>query len=248
MSIKTLVIEDEEKSLQVITDLMRRYADDLVLLGSSGSVDESVQLIQSTSPELVFMDIQIFDGTGFEALRKLDARDFEVIFITAHDAYAVEAFRVCAIDYLLKPIGIDQFEEAIDRARNRIREKKKQQRLDHLLDSLTTHIGQEQKIRITTINSLEFIDMKDILWCKSEGGYTAFHLACGKKLISSHNLGYYEDLLCSNDFFRIHNVSIINLRYIQSYIRGRSSFVVLTNGTQLEISQRRKSDFLDRFS
>ena len=247
MAIPTIVVEDEEKSLHVIVELIRQFTTDIELVGSAGYVDKSAQLIADSLPELVFMDIQLADGTGFDVLRKVSARDFELIFLTAHDGYAVDAFRVSAIDYLMKPVGIPEFEEAVGRAKGRIDEKKKYRRIDHLLDSLEHSRQQDRKIAVPTVGGCEFVELTDILWCTSEGSYTQFYLLGGRRVVSSRNLGFYESLLCAHNFYRIHNSSIINLRFIKSYVKGKCSLVVLTDGTQLEISQRRKADFLERF-
>jgi two-component system LytT family response regulator len=247
MSIPTVIIEDEEKSVLVIKNLTQQFAMDLQLAGTAGSVGQSVELIERQSPQLIFLDVQIADGSGFDVLRKFVDRSFEVIFITAHNQYAVEAFRFAATDYLLKPIGIPEFIEAVERACGRIREKSSHGQIDVLLRHLSQGGRQDRKVCVPTTIGHEFIDLKDIVWCNSEGGYTIFHLVNNSKVISSRNLGSYEELLCANNFYRIHHTSIINLSYIKSYIKGKNSYVVMTNGAKLEISQRRKNDFLDSF-
>ncbi len=247
MTIQTIVIEDEEKSLHVIGSLIQQFAPDLKLAGTAGSVAKGVRLIEDMAPQLVFLDIRLSDGTGFDVLRKLSSRNFELVCITAYDNYAVEAFRFSAIDYLLKPIGIPEFKEAIERARKKITEKNGRQHIETLLHNLARQNVHDRKIGVATITGFEFIDLGDIVWCNSEGSYTTFFLVNKTKLISSRNLGSYEDLLCANNFCRIHNASIINLRYVKSYIKGKNGYVVMTNGDKLEISQRRKGDFLDKF-
>ena len=234
MPIQTIILEDEAKSLDVISNLIRQFTSDIELIGSAGWVDKSVQLISEKTPQLVFMDIRLADGTGFDVLKKVTSRDFELIFVTAYEEYALDALRVSALDYLLKPIGIPEFEGAVGRARDKIREKKNLE-----------HSSIERKIGVATLSGYEFIDAKDIIWCTSSSGYTHFNCADGKKLISSRNLGFYEDLLYARNFYRIHNSSIINLRFLKSYIKGKISYVVLTDGTRLEISQRRKGEFLE---
>jgi two-component system LytT family response regulator len=247
MSIPTVIIEDEEKSVLVIKNLTQQFAMELELTGTAGSVGQSVELIERQSPQLIFLDVQIADGSGFDVLRKFADRSFEVIFITAHNQYAVEAFRFAATDYLLKPIGIPEFIEAVKRACTRIREKSGHQRIDVLLDNFLQQGRQDRKICIPTSGGHEFIDLKDIVWCGSEGCYTIFHLANNSKVISSRNLGSYAELLCANNFYRIHHTTIINLSFIKSCVKGKSPYVVMTNGAKLEISQRRKNDFLDYF-
>jgi two-component system LytT family response regulator len=234
MPIQTIILEDEAKSLNVISNLIRQFTSDIELIGSAGWVDKSVQLISEKTPQLVFMDIRLADGTGFDVLRRVASRDFELIFVTAYEEYALDALRASAVDYLLKPIGIPEFEGAVGRVRDKIREKKNLE-----------HTSVERKIGVATLSGYEFIDAKDIIWCTSRSGYTHFHCSDGKKLISSRNLGFYEDLLYPRNFYRIHNSSIINLRFLKSYIKGKISYVVLTDGTRLEISQRRKGEFLE---
>ncbi|WP_143305890.1 LytR/AlgR family response regulator transcription factor [Chitinophaga vietnamensis] len=241
--IRTVVIEDEEKCRQVICKLIDQYPQDLELLGTTGSIDEGVALIEREMPQLLFLDVQISGGTGFDLLRRLSTRNFELVCMTAFDNYAVEAVRFSAIDYLLKPLGEADFEAAVQRARKKINEKKNQ-RIDTLLHNIVQQNNQDRKVSIATVTGYEFIDVKDIIWCHSTGGYTTFYLANNTKVISSRNLGFYEELLGSSNFCRIHNESIVNLRFIKSYVKGKSGYLIMTDGTKLEISQRRKGDFL----
>ncbi|NSL85305.1 LytR/AlgR family response regulator transcription factor [Chitinophaga solisilvae] len=245
MALRTIIIEDEENSLQVICSLLAEFAPDFELCGTADSVDKSVQLIETIQPQVVFTDVQIADGTGFDVLRKLSSRNFELVCLTAHNSYAVEAVRFSAIDYLLKPIGIPEFEAAVTHIRERINAKRKHEHIDLLLHNLAQFNTQDKKISIATVNGYEFVDIKDIIWCGAESSYTIFHLANNTQIISSRNLGYYESLLCSNNFCRIHHTSIINMRFIKSYIKGKSGYVVMSNGSRLEVSQRRKNDFLN---
>jgi two-component system LytT family response regulator len=248
MVIRTVIIEDEEKSLCVLSELIRQFAGDLEICGSAGYVDKAVQLIETKAPQLVFLDVRIADGTGFDVLRKLPSRDFELVFVTAYDNYAVEAFRFSAVDYLLKPIGIPEFEEAVDRVRKKATEKNRHGNIDTLLFNLARQSGQDRKVSIPTLHGCEFADLKDILWCSSKGSYTIFHLTNKTKIISSRNLGFYEELLSGNRFFRIHHKAIINMQFVKSYVKGKSGVVILTDGTELKISQRKKMDFLKECS
>ncbi|AEV97007.1 hypothetical protein A4D02_18430 [Niastella koreensis] len=246
MYVKTIIIEDEESSLFVLQDLIGRLTTNLNILGTAGHLDSAIQLIKCSAPDLVFMDVRIGDGTGFDVLQKLSDRNFELIFVTAYDNYALEAFRFAAIDYLLKPIGMDEFEEAVKRASNRIVEKKRYDTIGVLLHNLFQESEQHKKINIATLNGYEFVELRDIVWCKSEGAYTIFYLSDKSKIVSARNLGYYEELLCCNNFCRIHYSTIINMKLIKSYVKGKGGYIVMSDGTELEISQRRKGDFLEK--
>ena len=234
MLLQTIVVEDEGKSFPLISDLIRSFPSDIKLIGSAGQVDKCVQLITDKLPQLVFMDTQLVDGTGFDVLRKVTSRDFELIFVTARSEYALDAFRVSAVDYLLKPVDVPTFSAAIGRAKSRIDGKRSPPWADT-----------ERKIAVATLDGFEFIDQKDVIWCSAEGGgYTRFYMTGGGRILSSRNLGYYEDVLDPRYFYRVHNSFVVNLRFLKSYVRGKNSQVVLSDGTRLEMSQRRRTGFL----
>jgi len=245
MRIKTVIIEDEQKSILVLTDLIKRMADDIDIKGTAGYVEEAVKLLEQAEPDLVFMDVRIADGTGFDVLRKLSFRNFALIVITAYDNYALDAFRFSAIDYLLKPIGIPHFEEALQRARHMLSQKMRNNAIETLLHNLGQQGGQDKKIGIATVNGYEFIELNHIIWCQSEGSYTIFHLTDKSKITSSRNIGFYEEMLNNYNFCRIHHGIIIHMRFIKSYRKGKGGQVIMSDGTELEIAQRRKSAFLD---
>ncbi|GGA82766.1 LytR/AlgR family response regulator transcription factor [Puia dinghuensis] len=247
MPINTVIIEDEEKSLCVLKDFIDRLAPDLQVCGTAGHIDDAVGLILSTAPHLVFLDICIADGLGFDVLKRVPQGNFELICITAYDDYAIDAFQHAAVDYLLKPLGIQPFKDAVARVRKRVEEKVHYKAVEALLRNQGQQNSQDQKIGIPTINGCDFIDMKDILWCKSDGHYTTFYLIDKSRIMSTRNLGAYEEMLSHNNFFRIHHSAIINMRWIKTYIKGKGGYVVLTDGTELEISQRRKGEFLEKF-
>jgi two-component system, LytTR family, response regulator len=245
MLIKTIIIEDEEKTLFVIKDLIHRYAPHLQVIGCASHVEPATDLVESVQPQLVFMDVQIGDGTGFDVLRALSARNFELVFITAYDNYALEAIRFAAIDYLLKPVGIAEFKTAIERVDNRLKEKTQYTQLETLIHNLSQTDAGNKKLSIPSVSGYEFVNLSDIAWCKSEGSYTVFFLADKTKITSSRNIGYYEEIMNTNDFYRVSNSVMFNLRFLKSYSRN-SGTVVLNDGTELSISTRRKSEFVDR--
>jgi two-component system, LytTR family, response regulator len=246
MLFKTVIIEDEEKSVHVLQDLIDELAHDLTVCGTASHIESAIRLIETSAPDLVFMDVCIGDGTGFDVLKNLTNRNFELIFITAYDNYALQAFKFSAIDYLLKPIGMDEFEEAVDKARKRLSAGKNYDRIEGLLNNVFQQTEQFKKINIATLNGYEFIDLQQIVWCKSEGAYTTFYLADKSKIASTRNLGYYEDLLTRNNFCRIHHSVVINMQLIKNYVKGKGGYVTMTDGTELEVSQRRKADFLGK--
>ena len=244
MTIKTVVIEDEQKSLHVLEDLIKQFASDLNVCGTAGHVETAIQEIETKSPDLVLMDVRIADGTSFDVLKRLSSRNFELIFVTAYDSYALEAIRFSAIDYLLKPVSIQEFLDAIERTRKKLSQKITHNNIDALLHTLVNQNSVSKKINIPTLAGYEFIDLADIIWCKSEGHYTTFFLSQTIKLTSSRNLGFYESLLGHYNFCRINHGIIINIDFIKTYMKGKGGYVIMKDGTELEISQRKKAEFL----
>jgi two-component system, LytTR family, response regulator len=245
MHTKTIIIEDEEKNLFVISDLIHRYAPTLELCGTASHVAPAARLIESVRPNLVLMDVRIGDGTGFDVLRALSTREFELIFITAYDSYALEAIRFAAIDYLLKPVGIAEFKTAIERAENRLKEKTHYSKLETLMYNLSQTDPGNKKLSIPSVSGYEFVNLSDIVWCKSEGSYTIFYLADRTKITSSRNIGFYEEIMNINDFYRVSNSVMFNLHFLKSYSRNQAT-IMLNDGTELAISTRRKGDFVER--
>jgi two-component system, LytTR family, response regulator len=246
MQIRTVTVEDEEKSLYVLHELIRQCAPDLELCGSASHTGNAVKLIETTAPQLVFMDVRIADGTGFDVLQQLSSRNFELILVTAYDHYAIDAFRFAAIDYLLKPIGMPEFEEALDRARKRLTEKSRYENIDTLMHNLVHHKEQDKKLSIPTLSGYDFVDLHNVVWCKSDNSYTTFFLTDKTKITSSRNIGFYEDVLTGYNFCRINHGIIINMHLVRSYIKGKGGHVIMNDGTELEVSQRRKGDFLEK--
>jgi two-component system LytT family response regulator len=246
MPIKTIIIEDEKKSRCLLEEMILRFATDLDVCGTASHMSGAIQLIETTKPQLIFLDVRIGDGTGFDVLKKISSRSFELIFVTAYDNYAIEAFRYAAIDYLLKPISIPVFEEAVDRAREKISNKNRSNSIDTLLQKMFHQNEKGNKIGVPTSYGLELVDIADITWCKSDGSYTTFYLTNKSKIVSSNRIGVYEELLCANNFYRIHNGTIINMKFVKSYIKGKTNYIVMLDGTELQVAQRRKGDFLDK--
>ncbi|HWB94670.1 MAG TPA: LytTR family DNA-binding domain-containing protein [Puia sp.] len=244
MTINTIIIEDEEKSIYVLRELLRRSAPDIEVTGIAGHIEKAVRLIEDSAPQLVFLDIRIGDGLGFEVLRRLQKRDFELICLTAYDTYALEAFRYSAIDYLLKPVGIQELGEALERVRARLTHRNTYSAIGALLHNLSGHSN--KIIAVPTSQGFDFIDPETIVWCQANGGQTIIHVTDGSNHTASRNIGFYEELLCTGNFFRIHHNAIVNLNQVKSYVKGKGGYLILSNGAELEVSLRRKTEFLQK--
>ncbi len=248
MLYKTVVIEDEPNSLEAIITLIKNYSPSLQIAGHAAGVADAVKLITTQKPQLVFMDVRIADGTGFDVLRQLQPINFELIFVTAYDSYAMEAIKFAAVDYLMKPVGIQEFEAAIARVQKRLEDKIKHLHVETLLYNLAQQNGTEKKISISSTGGYDFIYIKDVIWCSSDGSYTIFNLSGKQKIISTRHIGFYEELLNDKNFCRISHSIIINMQHIKRYIKGKDGHVIMSDDTELEISQRRKAEFLDNLA
>lgn len=245
MKITTLIIDDDADSTLVLSTYIRKNCPELIVSGKAESVAESMQLINKENPDLLILDISLPDGTAFDLLRQLPEQKFEVIFITAYDKYAIEAFKFSAIDYLLKPISYTELKEALRKVGDRIEEKYFKTHWLTLAHNLHYKNPYEKRLAIATSEGFIFTDIRAIVRLESHSNYTHFYFADGKKLVSSHTLGYYEDLLPEENFCRIHNSHLVNIEFIDRYIKGGvGGTIVLKNRMELSVSQRKKEEVI----
>lgn len=250
--IKALIVEDEKNSQELLKDLIEQYCEGVEVVAIAGSVASALQAIEDHKPDLVFQDIELPDGDGFQVLEKASPLDFEVIFTTAYDQYAMRAFKFAATDYLLKPIDIDELTAAVKRVVEKHEEgtpsPPNQENISTLLQNIRNLQQPFRRIVLPTSNGFTVVDPKDIIRCESDRNYTFIFLNDGRKILVSRTIKEYDEMLEDFNFFRIHQSHLINLNYLKNYTRGRGGYVELTNGTTLDVSARRKSEFLKRMA
>ncbi len=242
-----VLIDDDSKNLKILRSMLTAFCPGVKILGEATSAQSGIDLIKSVKPELVFLDIEMPYGNGFELLDKLMPVDFEIIFITAFDDYSLRAFKYSAIDYLLKPVDIDDLKAAINKASEKQYLKNNSQLLSNLLSNLTQDKSQHMKLAISTNDGLTFVKLGDIIRFQADRNYTILYLAGNQKVIGSKNIKEYEEMLPVEIFFRIHHSHIINLSYVKSYNKGRGGTVVMEDGANIEVAVRRKDNFLSHF-
>ena len=247
MIIKAIIVDDDIDSRLVTSTFTKKYFPDIHIVAEGASVKEGLELLKEIKPDLVFLDIEMPDGTGFDLLRSIEDKNFELVFITAFHAYAIEAFKFSAIDYLLKPLSATDLRESILKVKERIHGKIFAQQWMNLSYNLDHKNSYDRKLAIVTLNGFVFVDVKDIVRCESKSNYTQFYFNSGKNMVSSRNLGFYEELLPPEKFCRIHHSHLINIDFLHQYIKGGSGgMVVMKDGVQLDVSQRKKEDFLQK--
>lgn len=247
--IKAIIIDDEQHCIDRLKNLMVNYlSNEVDIIDSYTNIDDAYKGIIALQPDLVFLDVQINRETGFDLLRKLPIISFDVIFTTAFEQYAIKAFKFSAADYLLKPIDVDDLKDSIKRIREGENKAPKNENLNLLIANIKNIQHHTKKITVPTLNGLEFLTIQDILHCKSDVNYTTIFMKDKTKLMVAKTLKEFEGILSSYNFFRVHNSHLVNLNYIKSYHKGKGGYLILEDNTEIEVSTRRKDDFLQRLS
>lgn len=235
---RAVIVDDELHVHSTLGALLQHTGQEIQIVGNAQSVTQGIQLIDDTKPDLIFLDIQMNDGTGFDLLNALPAPYPHVIFVTAHDQFALDAFKYSAIDYLVKPVDLDELREAIEKAENRIEMDTFKLQMDILGNNLGSGIPSE-RIVLRDAESVHVIMVNNVLWCSAEGSYTYFHLVDDKKIVVSKNLKEYEVLLKSHNFYRIHRSYLINCNHVVRYDKFESS-LVFTSDKSIPISIKKE--------
>ena len=243
--LSSIIVDDESKSRESLKILIEDFCEGVAVKALCQNVTEAIQAIDQFKPDVVFLDIQLQRETGFDLLNQLKDFTFEVIFTTAFSEYAIKAFKFSAIDYLLKPIDIEELKLALTKV-----EKRKgaivTNHLQHLLQNLRAGTSNNYKLALPTSDGLVFVKVSDILYCQASSNYTEITLSDNKKYTVSRTLKEYEDMLTEQNFFRIHHSCLINLNEIKKYVRGEGGYVIMNNDKSLDVSKRKKESFLSR--
>ena len=241
--LKAIIIDDEKKGRDTLNYLVNTYCgEDVKIVCLAENVDEGICAIELFTPDIVFLDIQMNGETGFDLLEKIKEINFSIIFTTAYDQYALNAIKFSAIDYLLKPIDIQELIDAIYKVKSKKHFDSKL--YDNYLKNNKTSDVENMKIAISTTNGLMFIPVNEIIYCRADKGYTFFCTKKTKEIISTKNLKHFEEILSEYDFHRIHNSTLINLKEITKYNKGEGGTVEMSNGESLDVSKRKKASFL----
>jgi two-component system LytT family response regulator len=241
---KTLIIDDEFHQQQLLADLLKQHFPQAQLLGAGASVEEGVSKIRQLKPDLVFLDINMPPRSGFELLQEIQPIDFAFVFTTGYDTYALKAFEVSAVDYLLKPFGIDQLQRAIQRFEKEFTLKQSLESIKTLLMNLTQRNSTFLRIALPTANGLRFVLINDIIRCRADGNYAWFYFNDKTEMLVTRQLGECEMLLSGNQFFRAHHSHLLNLNYAMEYVRGDGGYIKMTDGSTVEVSRSRKESLM----
>lgn len=242
MTLKTIIVEDEATSRDILKGYLAKYCPQVEILGEAENVDQALELIRGSNPDLVFLDVEMPYGNAFDLLDQVGERSFETIFVTAYDQYAIDALNAHAAYYLLKPISIDKLIEAVDYVKA-IREKEAKLADKVLKPKSKVTAG---KMTIPVQSGFEVLDVADILYCQADDNYTHIFTRDRKKLVSK-TLKYFEDALSTSGFVRVHKSYLVNVAAITQYRKGKGGSVVLDNGKEVMVSPARKKELLSYF-
>lgn len=240
----TAIIDDEPDAVDFISSIATEYCPDLDVCGKANNVKEGINLINEIKPDLVFLDVEMPNGTGFELLKHFPEKNFDVIFITAFNHYAIQAIKFSAVDYILKPININEFIESVSRVvyKRSTKTSVGNDNYEILLENLRT--TRPTRLVIPTSDGREYLNPKEIIRIEADRSYSWFYIVDRHKILVSRHLKEFQDLLNDRNFFRPHNSHLINLDFVKKFIRHDGGYIEMTDGSQIPISRNRKDLFL----
>lgn len=238
---KTLIIDDEQSNIENLSILIRKYCPRLILAGAANTVELALEQIALHQPDLLLLDIHMGAQTGFDLLRLLPTKDFEVIFITAYNEYGIDAIKFAAVDYLLKPIDISELVLAVNKAEDRIATKQTTQQLNFLLNHLKNVGAGPTKIALPQLHEIRYVSVSDIIRCEADNSYTLFYLSNMEKILVSRSLKEYSEILMPTGFLRTHQSHLVNKIFIKSWIKEDGGMLLLNNGDKIPVSKPNKA-------
>ena len=248
MKYTAVVVEDEYKVREVFVNLIQHYCKEIEIVGEAENINEAYDLIISTKPSIVFLDIEMPRGNGFELLAKFPKPPFEVVFVTSYGNYAIKAIKFCALDYLLKPVMVSDLLEMVSRINEKFENRNQPEQYKTLLENINIP-PQNKKLVIHTKTKTEYVYLNDIIYLKADGNYTTIQLA-NSNIYVAKTLKDYEDILCGSDsqFMRVHKTYIVNTNFIMNINHGDQNTIRLKNNSDLEISRRKKQELIEKLT
>lgn len=245
---KTIIVDDIKKNREILVELLGDYCPQVEIVGQASDVNSAFPLIQEQNPDLVLLDVEMPEGTGFDLLDKFEQVSFEVVFVTAHDRYALKAIKFCALDYILKPVDVKELIQAIHRVSEKLKERNSSSNFSHLIQNIKNKNILQHKIAVPTQEGFIFVEVDDILRCEADGSYTSIILKNKKSIYATRKIKGFDDLLSDYHFFRVHRSFLVNLNYIEKYHKGEGGYVVMSDGISVDVSRRKKDEFLERLN
>lgn len=243
VKLTSIVVEDNSLALDMLVNDITTHHKEIEIIGTAKSVIEAAKLLQKKQPDILFLDIMLGDGTGFDLLEIYPNLTSKIIFVTASDEYAIRAFKFAAIDYILKPYSNEDLENSIKKTKLQIEPQKEQ--LNILKQAITDQKSIINKISLYTQDKIIVVNIEDIIRCQSDNNYTTFYLKDKTKILVSKTLKYYADMLKDNGFLRVHQSHLINKTQIKEFIKSDGGYIILNNKSNIPVSVRKKADVIE---
>lgn len=244
---RAIIIDDEKNALEMLEWMLQKYCPQLEIVATCDSPLEGLEKLKLLKPDLLFLDIEMPQLNGFDLLERLGPHNADVIFTTAYNQFAIRAFKICALDYLLKPIDPDDLKAAVQKAEKK-NSKVSIDQLEMLLSYMKPEKPKSKRIALTASDHLIFVETEKIVYCESDSNYTIFFLVNGEKVMVSKTLKDVEEILEGMDFYRIHASYLINMKHVTKFTRGDGGYVVMSNNQHITVSRKKKDEFFDMFS
>jgi two-component system, LytTR family, response regulator len=246
--LRAIIVEDEYRSRQTLTGMLSMFCKNVEVVGEAENVKSGIELIRKESPDVVFLDIQMPDGSGFKLLETIGNINFDIIFTTAYDQFAIQAIKFSALDYLLKPIFQEDLVKAVKKAEDNKAKYNKSEQVDVLLENLKKSVYEPPKIILSTAEKINVVKIDDILRCESDNYYTFFYFTNGQKLLVSKTLKENEELLKDHHFIRPHKSHLVNSKYIKGFLKQDGGYIIMNDGTNIPVSRRKKEFIMEIIS
>lgn len=246
--IKTIIIEDEKLSSDLLVEMLNKHFKYLTIVAVCKTIDEGKNAINNLHPDLVFSDIELGTDSAFTMFQQIEKIDFEVIFTSGQEKYALQAIKFSALDYLLKPFSQSDLTEALNRFHEKKDKKQSSNQFEALFHNLKNLQKDSKKIALPTLTGLIIIPVKDIIRCQADVNYTTLHLITQNQIVACKSLKEFDELLVDYDFLRVHNSHLINLNYVKNYTKGEGGVVTMLDGTEVDVSRRKRDEFLKRLA
>ena len=241
-----ILVDDMPSALELLKSDIQSNSFDIEIIGTAKSVVEAAKLLRKTTPDILFLDIMLGDGTGFDLLEIFPDLKSKIIFVTASDEYAIRAFKFAAIDYVLKPYSLEELKNSIDKAKQHLHPDK--ERLGILRNTLSKSNQTPQKISLHTLEKISVVDVDDIIRCESDSNNTLFYLNNGQKIFVTKTLKYFADMLKEFGFIRTHQSHLVNMQYIKEFIKSDGGYIMLKNGSNIPVSMRKRAEVVETIS
>jgi two-component system LytT family response regulator len=246
--VKTIVVDDEADAVDFISSIINEYCPSLEIVGKAHNVIQGIKVINEKKPDLVFLDVEMPNGSGFDLLEQFPEKTFDVIFITAFNHYAIKAIKFSAVDYILKPININEFIDSVSKVIKKRIEKPNQgnENFKVLLENLRS--STPSRLVIPTSDGMEYLNPRDIIRIEADRSYSWFYLTGDRKILVSKHLKEFQELLGDRYFFRSHNSHLINMKYVRKFIRREGGYIEMSDGSMVPVSRNKKDIFLDHMA